>query len=334
MSEGGIRAYRMLRDLTGEILSGDSPEALLARLPDIVDELLPVDACSVLMLDRRSQTLQPLLTAAGGRHTVGLPLQLAGGRMEEAIRGGRPLIVGRNALVDDGAPLPLPEAESVLTAMLIPLPVRHGMTGILWLGRLHGSSFTAEEQELAQTIAALVALAIQQHHVERHLRALAQRDPLTGLLTRDALQDSLARLLRAGTPCALLLLHLDGFKRFNAAHGQQAGDSLLREAGRLLCEEVRAGDESFRYGGEELAVVLPNADGAKVRTAAERLRRRFAALRIAPDPAPVTVSIGVAIAPGDARDEEALIARAGAALAHARHTGLDRVALAADVAGR
>src|SRR2546421_693380 len=165
----------MLRDLTGEILSGDSPEALLARLPDIVDELLPVDACSVLML--------------------------------------------------------------------------------------HGSSFTAEEQELAQTIAALVAMAIQQHHVERHLRALAQRDPLTGLLTRDALQDSLARLLRAGTPCALLLLHLDEFKRFNAAHGQQAGDSLLREAGRLLCEEVRAGDESFRYGGEELAVVLPNADG-------------------------------------------------------------------------
>ena len=48
----------------------------------------------------------------------------------------------------------------------------------------------------------------------------------------------------------------------------------------------------------------------------------------------MTVSIGVAIAPGDARDEETLIARAGAALAHARHTGLDRVALAADLAGR
>src|ERR671932_2151047 len=89
---GGIRAYRTLRNLANGILVGNSLDTMLQQLPLILGELLPVDALSVLLLDRRTQTLVPLLTAAGGRQTTGHPLPLAGGRVQEAGAPRPPLI--------------------------------------------------------------------------------------------------------------------------------------------------------------------------------------------------------------------------------------------------
>src|SRR5690349_22295389 len=165
----GVNAYRALRDLAGEILVSDDVENALNRCGALVQELLQADACSVALLDQRAGALVPLLTMAGGRSAdiPPLSLQMLDGRLLKAIKESRPLIVAHGAIIDGDIPLPLSEAQSALTAMLLPLPVREGMSGILWIGRIHGEPFNAEELDLAETIAAMVALAIRSLSTQR-----------------------------------------------------------------------------------------------------------------------------------------------------------------------
>ena len=89
----------------------------------------------------------------------------------------------------------------------------------------------------------------------------AVTDELTGLFNRRRFQEAMAteveRARRFGQPLGLVLLDIDDFKRVNDTYGHQQGDLVLREVARVLRESSREIDEPARYGGEELAVVLP-----------------------------------------------------------------------------
>ena len=159
----GIGAYRALRAFAEEMLATSDLEQMLERCGILAQRLLRADACSIALLDERSGRLIPLLTMASGRTTTiaPLPFDLLDGRMRDAIYAGRSLIVGHGLVVDGAAPLPLAEMQSALAAMLIPLPPEQGQRGIFWVGRIHGEPFTPEEQELAETLSALVALGVR-----------------------------------------------------------------------------------------------------------------------------------------------------------------------------
>ena len=137
----GVNAYRALRDLAGEILASDDVENALNRCGALVQELLQADACSVALLDQRAGALVPLLTMASGRSAdiPPLSLQMLDGRLLKAIKESRPLIVAHGAIIDGDIPLPLSEAQSALTAMLLPLPVRGKV------GYSHATSLSATE---------------------------------------------------------------------------------------------------------------------------------------------------------------------------------------------
>lgn len=159
----GIGAYRALRAVAGEILATADSGQMLERCGAVVQELLRADACTIGLLDERLGNLHPLLTVAGGRsaQVAPLPLDQLDGRMRAAIHEGRSLIVAHGMVLDGDEPLPLDEEQSVLTAMLLPLPLGQDVRGILWVARIHGTPFTADDQALAETLAALVALGIQ-----------------------------------------------------------------------------------------------------------------------------------------------------------------------------
>lgn len=318
----GIQAYRALRSLIGGILAGERPETILTRLPETLDLVLPVDACSVLMFDQRNRRLESLLLAAG-QQTTEPALLLSGGLsegwIEDAIRQGRTLLVGRNAVVEHGTPV---------TALLVPLPVRRGMPGVLWLARQHGAPFTLAEQSLAETVAALVALIVQGQAMPQPAVA-APRDPATGLYTAEAFAARLATVPRAGGSCALLLVRLGQFKQFTEMFGHRAGARLLREVSYTVRESVRAGDDVFRYRDNELAAIVTPIERIGAATVADRLRRTLAGND---PPLPVAVMIGVALAPDDARDAATLLARATAALDQAKPSGPRRVVYASDLA--
>ena len=161
---------------------------------------------------------------------------------------------------------------------------------------------------------------------------LSLRDALTGVYNRRSFDEQLSRDGRK-VPLALLMLDVDLFKLYNDTFGHQAGDAALAAVAHAMEQSLLRGtDKVFRYGGEEFAVLLPNATEKAARAVAERIQRNVRALAL-PHPAssvaPVlTVSIGVALrTPDDKVDDTELITHADKALYRAKSSGRDRVCL-------
>ena len=164
------------------------------------------------------------------------------------------------------------------------------------------------------------------------LRRLATRDELTGLLNRRELDRIMEyeqeRALRFNGPLAVLMIDVDHFKAVNDAHGHPAGDAVLREIARRLIAQVRNVDRVARWGGEEFAIVLVQTDRAAALEMAERIRsavERDAILATQSLALNVTMSIGVAVLPDDARSSTGLLAAADKALYAAKAAGRNRV---------
>ncbi len=165
-------------------------------------------------------------------------------------------------------------------------------------------------------------------------RQLSMVDGLTGLQNRAWLNDVLPAMVGsanvAANPLSLVMIDLDHFKKFNDTHGHLGGDQALRTAAGVMSSGLRPSDFAVRYGGEEMMVILPDTTEQVALAVAGRLCKRlqetvvFSDMRV---PMPqITASFGVAcLAAGE--DEQALIARADAALYRAKEGGRNRVAL-------
>ncbi|MBL8381426.1 MAG: diguanylate cyclase [Burkholderiales bacterium] len=190
----------------------------------------------------------------------------------------------------------------------------------------------AERLAAAKRVSEQLSLALANVRLRESLREQSIRDPLTGLHNRRYLEESLSRELarsaRDGQPLAVFMLDVDHFKRYNDAHGHDAGDAALRELGRELRKCARGSDIVCRYGGEEFVVVLVDADGAAAGAWSERLMQNVRALevrlgnRVLP---PITVSMGLALFPQHADDPAALLHAADEALYEAKRDGRDRL---------
>jgi len=163
------------------------------------------------------------------------------------------------------------------------------------------------------------------------LEARATRDPLTGLPNRATLAEALDHEIRAarrGTPPALLLIDLDGFKGVNDTDGHLAGDAVLVGVAQLLCAQVRGGDLACRLGGDEFAVLLPRTAQAAATKIARRIvtaSRTDAAL--ASRSARVRLSVGVGWLTSPSSADE-LVALADTAMYAVKATGGDDVHVA------
>ena len=182
-------------------------------------------------------------------------------------------------------------------------------------------------------VRARVGVHLQLRALTAELHALGNRDPLTGIANRRALDERLAqewrRAARQQQALALLMIDVDHFKRYNDHYGHLQGDACLRQVAQALAAALpRSSDLVARYGGEEFAVLLPGSSleaaaalGAKVCAVVRALAIAHAASDTATQ---VTVSVGAAGAAG-LQPVEALLARADRALYAAKSAGRDRV---------
>ncbi len=207
-----------------------------------------------------------------------------------------------------------PVAAGVLVAGLVAIVI--GVLAPLLLG-----SFSSGQTLVLAVVESLclLAVAIGVLLLSRRLRAshsalwaLARRDELTGVGNYRALQERLAEEIarhgRHSREFSLILLDLDSFKQVNERFGHLRGDALLAEIGATLRETVRAEDSVFRQGGDEFAVIVPEAGAEEAEEVAGRLRERIRERAAEPEQqTSVSATTGLAVFPADGTSAEALL---------------------------
>jgi len=222
-----------------------------------------------------------------------------------------------------------------VVSLCVPLVALGETLGVLHLREPAPGLQLRNRRQLAATVAEQLAMAIANLNLRETLRHQSIRDSLTGLYNRRYFQESLEREIRRvkrkGSSLGVMMLDLDRFKLFNDNFGHEAGDLLLRAFADLLHRKVRGEDVPCRYGGEEFALILPEASLEATCARAEELRQAVKEL------APVfhdsvlggvTVSVGVAVYPDHGPTGDDVVRAADTALYHSKACGRDRMSVA------
>jgi diguanylate cyclase (GGDEF)-like protein len=253
------------------------------------------------------------------------------------LRSGKPLTV---AAIDKAVLAALPDeirAMKLGRLLVVPLHKASRPLGLLVLAR-RTASFGAAAVRAIEPVRASLALLLEQIvHLEKIAvySNFANFDGLTGLYThryfQEALTKEIARAQRNGYPVSLMMIDIDHFKQYNDSYGHPQGDVALKAIADVLKRSIRSYDLAARYGGEEMVLVLPHTSPHQMLPLGERIRTAIAELpfRGASDSHRVqlTISIGVAGLPANAKSKSELIERADQALYLAKEEGRNRVGL-------
>jgi diguanylate cyclase (GGDEF)-like protein len=317
----------------------DAAERLLSSLDDLSSDLRLDEVLD--QITAKAQTAVggkefALLLADGSRTRAdrhsGIPMA-ALGALEAWADEHRETLLERGTLVVDDlatdpalAALPREERMPFGSMCAAPLVFRDGLLGVL-VALAHGSTvFLPGDIAALSAYATHAAIALSNARLVTRLERQAAEDPLTGLANQRAFYRTCAaefsRALRSESEVSIVMLDLDHFKVINDAHGHLQGDQVLLAVADALRRSVRAHDVVARMGGEEFAILLPDADAAAAFDTAERARTAIARVPVAA--ATLSCSAGVATASPAQASPVDLLALADRALYQAKRLGRDR----------
>lgn len=273
-----------------------------------------------------------------------LTIGVAVGMSEEVARDTR-LEIGKSVagyVVDTRKPLYIKNVETDQaflaikkknvrsgTLMCAPLLAKDKLLGALNVSRSEPDSFSEKDFELFINLANQAAIAIENARLYRY----AVTDEMTRLYNhryfQQRLDEELLRADRYENHVSLLILDVDHFKNFNDTYGHPEGDRVLKTVARLIEKSVREIDIAARYGGEEFVIICPEKNGEGSLVPAERIRNAIESFdfRISGQPVQITVSLGVACYPDQAKTKSELIQKADYALYFSKESGRNRATL-------
>ena len=236
-----------------------------------------------------------------------------------------------HAALDDGVIGEASEEDggAVLCVALRPLESGHRIHGLISVARTD-HPFSDDDRALLRSLAAQTTLALENVELHEQVSRQAVTDELTGLSNHGRFQELLGsemeQVRRYHHSIGLIMLDIDNFKSINDTYGHPQGDVVLKRVARVVADSSRDADFPARYGGEEMALILPHTGLEGAYAIAERVRTAVEALRIPlkddGGTLRITASLGVASTTDGAK--EALIAEADAALYEAKRTGKNR----------
>ncbi|MFM9905819.1 MAG: diguanylate cyclase [Pyrinomonadaceae bacterium] len=179
---------------------------------------------------------------------------------------------------------------------------------------------------------------------QRQIHRLISHDDLTGLLSSRSffseLRREAGRAAAEERPFCVLMMDGDNFKSVNDHYGHLTGSKTIEEIGFSIMTNLRSGDAAARFGGDEFAAFLLDADLAQALVAAERIRASVAGYQFSvvrpgktKETHNITVSIGISAFPDDSSDPIELVEMADSALYRAKHEGRNRVAAYSEIPG-
>jgi diguanylate cyclase (GGDEF)-like protein len=353
----------LLADVARAMLGEDQLDAMLQRLIDELHRRLELTLSTLCLVGAAPDEL--ILHAHAGESSF--PLQRGRRWPKESGVTGRAVRDRVRLFVPDVRQDPdyIEGNPRSVSELVVPIRFRGEALGLINLESASRSAFSPANQvavqALADQAAGAIRLALTKQrllHVNEQARQVAEqlaatnrrletanrklqqmslRDPLTGLGNRRsfdrALRDGWRHGRRARSALALLLIDVDHYKAFNDRYGHAAGDECLQRLGRLLRRLARSPAQASRYGGEEFAVLIPDATLARATALAQRIHAALHALQLPHCDSPVTdrlsVSIGVACEmPGGLREPGDLLRDADAALYAAKAAGRNRTVVA------
>lgn len=326
-----VRELTTLNELSRAIAGTLDQDQLVARIAEAARNLVPASTLvAVGVRDETGQNLAVRLFEDAVAPAREATLRVGQGLAARVVAYRSPrYLVDLTADRPAGERALAPWEQAARSWLGVPLAVFDDTIGYLAVQSASPSAFSEDDRRALESIAGQAAAAID----NARLYGLATTDGLTRLFVRryfdQRLLEEWRRAERYGHGFAVALLDLDDFKALNDRHGHHAGDRALREVATVLRRCIREVDIAARYGGEELAVLLPRATSAEAIAVAERIRAELEALRLDIDGEVVrlTASFGVASHPeGNVDGPQALVRAADGALYEAKAAGKNRVA--------
>jgi len=317
-----IFEIQILTRLSNAVGSTLRLEQLLERLRAILRHDLPLDQFRIYLLEQDNTRLALLLSDPDGA-----PAEIADGPLLEIATLRDPSWLEQRA-----EQLRLFGEQRIEKTLLMPMQSEAHPLGLFVIGRTRNVPDLSVDLDFYRAISNQVIVGIERTRLYERTEADSQTDGLTGLYNYrffiNRLTEEMTRAERFDRPLSLILVDLDHFKQFNDTYGHLEGDYLLQEIAELLRGAVRheKGDIAARHGGEEFALILPEADAQTGLLVAERLRKSIqdARYRISERLKPgmrVSASMGIATIGETYGNAEEMIALADQAMYQAKADG-------------
>lgn len=329
-----LKEHEALYEIGIMLTSSESGDELLNTILKCATQLTGTPAGSIALYDESCGAME-LVSSCGFSERFADRSRWdirEGGFTEYILNNNKPVVI-RNIEEFAEAESEQIRAEGIKSLIAIPLIAERKTIGILYVDDFVPRDYSTIDESILALLSTQAAIAIDKMQLFESVKKLAITDGLTGLYNHryfvKSLREELKRALRYGHSLSVLIIDVDHFKHYNDINGHLKGNEALRRVTRVMEEATRTGDVLARYGGEEFAIILPETNKEKALQTARRICLAVGEEKIyGEEKQPLkklTISVGVATFPEDAKLDGALMDRADHALYKAKREGRNRV---------
>ncbi len=333
-----VQVLQTLNEVVQAINSSLKPKEILNTIMEKAADLIKAEGWSVLLIDEGTNELVfEAASGKAGKKLLGIRLKIGQGVAGWVARYGKSLIVPDVAKdprfysgVDEKTKF---RTKSVLC---VPMRSRDRIIGVVEVvNKVGGDQFTQDDYEIFENVVAHLTIALEKAQMYRKMEKASQIDDLTQLYNTRYCNQFLDNFLleRKDTKAviSLLFLDIDFFKLVDDNFGHLVGSETLKIVGERMARVLRKNDVIIRYGGDEYIVLLPNTDKKTAAVIAERIRKEISRepfYAFGNKKFNITVTLGVATYPNDAKGRDELIGKADRAMYDGKMSGRNKVVLA------
>ena len=312
---------------------------LFAAISDVLKKTIGYHYLEIELLEPHGKQFE--MTAVHHRNDTGyggplLTVILKPRAQAEVVRRHRPILISGDQASGMMMNPKLLGLMGFTSGILLPLLHRRRPNGLLKLFSTNRNQYTNDDLELMDAIGQIIAKSVENVKAHTMFRRMATVDGLTNIYNRRFFMEQLSREFKRArryhNELSVIMLDIDHFKRFNDSYGHLRGDHVLRTIASILKTCVREVDLVSRYGGEEFAILLPEANQEQSLVVGEKIRQAVAANQIKLSDRKagytrVTVSLGICPLTNDIQHTTDLVNRADMALYRAKKEGRNRCVL-------